>query len=155
MLNAIRRYLTKSIRRRVLTGFGVITALILVATANAYLGLNQIRTSSAETISVSEGIVHVQDYALAIEAVEKNLGRLSVTGSGEVEDALNEEIVNLNEAVTAIGEHTPEELLKGAGVDAGNGTTGGRNQVPDRHAELPGANTICQRANHRRLLSAG
>ncbi len=111
MLRTIRQFLTKSIYRRVLTGFGVITALILVATASSYLGLSRVRTISAQTISISEGIVHVQEYALAVEAVEENLDRLSVTGGQDAADAIYGDLATLNAAAAAIKDHTPEALV--------------------------------------------
>ena len=110
-MTRIKRFFATSIRRRILAGFVIVTALVLTMAVATFSQLSQVRTYSEQIIPDSSQMGHLQSLGLATFALDADLERFLLIRGAEYRDSALQDLADMTSAL--------DELRLDAGTDVG------------------------------------
>jgi putative methionine-R-sulfoxide reductase with GAF domain/CHASE3 domain sensor protein len=110
-MTRIKRFFATSIRRRILAGFVIVTALVLTMAVATFSQLSQVRTYSEQIIPDSSQMGHLQSLGLATFALDADLERFLLIRGAEYRDSALQDLANMTSAL--------DKLRLDAGTGAG------------------------------------
>lgn len=115
----VGQFFTATIQRKLLLGFAVVIVLVVGMVIVTSYQLSLVQASSRQIPASSLQLEALQEYALALSALDANLERFFVIGGGQFQDAVQLDLENMNNALNIIGQNiSPENRLTLDQLDA-------------------------------------